>query len=133
MQELIQVLTTKKQELIDITEEINSIIKTSKINEGLCIVYAMHATAAIIVNENADPNICLDLLDSLNGLIPPGKWRHDKLDGNADAHIKASILGPSETIPVKNNGLQLGAWQSPMFVELDGPRQRRIVVSILGD
>ena len=88
----------------------------------------MHATAAIIINENADPNICLDLIDSLNDLIPKGKWRHDKLDGNADAHIKSSILGPSETIPIKDNRLQLGTWQAVMFCENDGPRSNRKVI-----
>ena len=93
----------------------------------------MHSTAAIIISESYDPNICLDLLDALNGLIPQGKWRHDNIDGNADAHIKASILGPSEMIPIKDGKLQLGRWQSPMVVELDGPRTRELIVQITGD
>ena len=132
MQQTITISTTKKQELIDITNKVNDIVKKSKVKEGLCNIYAMHATAAIIINENADPNICLDTIDSLNDLIPAGKWRHDKLDGNADAHIKSTILGPSETIPIKNSKLQLGTWQSPMFVELDGPRNnRKIVITII--
>ena len=133
MQEVISISTSKRQELIDITEQVEAIVKKSKVKEGICTIFAMHATAAIIINENADPNICLDLIDSLNELIPRGKWRHDKLDGNADAHIKSSILGPSETIPIKNNQLQLGTWQSPMLVELDGPRNRKVIVSIIGD
>ena len=126
--------TTKKQELIDITGKINAIIKKSKIKNGLCNVFAAHATAAIIINENYDPNICLDLLDALNKLIPSGIWRHDRIDGNADAHIKSAILGPSETIPVKNSSLDLGRWQSCMFAELDGPRSdRKIIITIIGD
>ena len=133
MQEAISISTSKRQELIDITSTVEAIVKKSKVKEGLCTVFAMHATAAIIINENADPNIGLDLIDSLNELIPKGKWRHDKLDGNADAHIKSSILGPSETIPIKDSQLQLGTWQSPMLVELDGPRNRKIIVSIIGD
>src|SRR3989344_4115346 len=134
MQQEFYISSTKKQEMIDITENINSIISKSKIKEGLCNVFAAHATAAIIINENYDPNICLDLLDSLNKLIPSGIWRHDKVDGNADAHIKAAILGPQETIPIKNGKLQLGRWQSLMFCELDGPRNdRKIIVTILGD
>tara|TARA_Y100000310_G_scaffold317308_1_gene370052 strand:- start:5744 stop:6145 length:402 start_codon:yes stop_codon:yes gene_type:complete len=133
MQETITISTSKKQELIDLTDKVNSIVKESKVKEGICTIYAMHATAAIIINENADPNICLDLLEALNNLIPTGKWRHDKLDGNADAHIKSSILGPQETIPIKNNELQLGTWQSPMLVELDGPRKRNIIVQVIGD
>ena len=134
MQQEFYISSKKKQELIDITEKVNSIISKSKIKEGLCNVFAAHATAAIIINENYDPNICLDLLDSLNKLIPSGIWRHDKVDGNADAHIKAAILGPQETIPIKNGGLQLGRWQSLMFCELDGPRNdRKIIITVMGD
>ena len=134
MQEEFTISTNKKQELIDITSKINSIVKDSKIKNGLCNVFTAHATAAIIINENYDPNICLDLLDSLNKLIPSGIWRHDKVDGNADSHIKSAILGPQETIPIKNSELQLGRWQSLMFCELDGPRNdRKIIVTILDD
>lgn len=134
MQETINISTSKKQKLIDITGEINSIVRKSKVKEGLCSIFAMHATAAIIINENADSNICLDTIDALNDLIPSGKWRHDKLDGNADAHIKSTILGPSETIPIKNGELQLGTWQAISLFELDGPRSnRKIVVTIIGN
>ncbi|MBI2523055.1 YjbQ family protein [Candidatus Woesearchaeota archaeon] len=133
MQEVISISTSKRQELIDITNKVEAVVKKSKVKEGLCSIFAMHATAAIIINENADPNICLDLIDSLNGLIPRGKWMHDKLDGNADAHIKSSILGPSETVPIKDNRLQLGTWQAIMFCENDGPRDRKVIVSIIGD
>ena len=134
MQQDIILSTSKKQELIDITDKISSVIKKSKINNGLCNVFAAHATAAIIINENYDPNICLDLFDALNKLIPSGIWRHDKVDGNADSHIKSAILGSSETMPVKNNELSLGRWQSVMFAELDGPRSdRKIIITIIGD
>ena len=128
----IMLSTAKKQELIDITGNINSFIKQSNINNGICSIFATHATAAIVINENYDPNICLDLLDALNRLIPGGVWRHDRIDGNADAHIKSAILGPSESVPIKDGKLLLGKWQSVMFVELDGPRKdRRIVVSLV--
>ena len=134
MQEEFCISTEKKQEMIDITSQVNSIIKRSKIKEGLCNVFTAHATAAIVINENYDPNICLDLIDALNKLVPSGVWRHDRVDGNADAHIKAAILGPQETIPIKNGELQLGRWQSCMLVELDGPRNdRKIIVSVFGD
>ncbi|MBI2659370.1 YjbQ family protein [Candidatus Woesearchaeota archaeon] len=134
MQEDIILSTSRKQELIDITGKINNIIKKSGIKNGICNVFTVHATAAIIINENYDPNICLDLLDALNKLIPAGIWRHDKIDGNADAHIKSAILGPGETIPIKNAKLQLGQWQSIMMAELDGPRSnRKIIVTIVGD
>ena len=134
MQEEFYLFTKKKQELIDITSQVNSIIKKSKVKNGLCNIFTAHATAAIIINENYDPNICLDLIDALNKLIPSGIWRHDRVDGNADAHIKSAILGPSETIPIKSGELGLGQWQSLMFCELDGPRQnRKIVVTVFDD
>ena len=134
MQEEFAISTSKKQELIDITGRVNSIIKKSKIKNGICNIFAAHATAAIIINENYDPNICLDLLDALNKLVPSGIWRHDKIDGNADAHIKSAILGPSENIPVKNGQLQLGRWQAVQFCELDGPRNnRKVIITIIGD
>ncbi len=128
----INLSTSKKQELIDITSEAQDIVTKSKVKEGICNIFAQHATAAIIINENYDPNVCLDLIDALNKLIPAGKWRHDRVDGNADSHIKSAILGPSETIPINNGKLQLGTWQSIMFVELDGPRSnRKIIVEII--
>ena len=133
MREIITVSTSKSQEMVDITGQVSSIVKKSKVNEGICNVYAMHATASVIINENADPSICLDTIDALNRLVAKGIWRHDKLDGNADAHIKATILGPSETIPIKNAKLQLGTWQGIMLFELDGPRKRSIAVTVLGD
>lgn len=120
--------TSKKQEIVDINDKVKEILNKFNVKEGICTIFCKHATAAIIINENYDPNICLDLLDALNDLIPSGKWRHDRVDGNADAHIKAAILGPHETIPIKDGELQLGQWQSLMFVELDGPRNNRIVV-----
>lgn len=126
------VKTSKKQELIDINDKVKDLVSKSKVENGLCNVFCRHATAAIIINENYDPNICLDLIDALNNLIPSGKWRHDKVDGNADAHIKSAVLGPSETIPISGGELQLGKWQSIMFVELDGPRDdRKIVVTVI--
>ena len=132
MQETITISTTKKQELIDIADSVNYIVNKSGVKNGLCNIFTMHATAAIIINENADPDICIDTLDALNKLVKEGIWRHDKLDGNAASHIKSTILGPSETIPIKNSKLQLGTWQSPMLVELDGPRNnRKIVITII--
>jgi len=134
MKDTITVSSSKKQEMIDITDKVNAIIIKSKIKNGICNVYVTHATASIVINENADPNICLDTIDALNKLVKEGVWRHDKIDNNAASHIKATILGPSETIPVSNGQLQLGTWQGLMLFELDGPRNnRKVVVSILGD
>jgi len=100
------------------------------IAEGLCSIYTSHATAAIVVNENDDPNVCVDVLDALDRLVPAGIWRQDRVDGNAASHIQASILGPGETIPVRDGKLYLGRWQAIMLVELDGPRERLVLVTL---
>ncbi|MCD4759450.1 secondary thiamine-phosphate synthase enzyme YjbQ [archaeon] len=126
-----QVKSTKKQEIIDITAQIKQILKESQTKKGILIIYTPHATAAIIINENYDPNICDDILEALDNLIPQGKWRHDKIDNNAAAHIKASIIGPSQTIPIKDNKLQLGTWQNCMLADFDGPKNRRVIVNII--
>jgi secondary thiamine-phosphate synthase enzyme len=123
--------TTAKRQMIDLTARVADIVAETRVDEGLCNVYVTHATAAIVVNENDDPNVCVDVLDLLDRLIPAGVWRHDKVDGNAASHIQATILGPSETIPVRGGRLLLGTWQAVMLVELDGPRDRRIVVTTL--
>ena len=126
----LKVRTQTKYEVIDLSSQVADAVREAHIDEGLCCVYVPHATAAIIVNENDDPHICEDLLDVLNKLIPEGVWRHDKVDHNGAAHLKASILGPSETIPIQRGRLALGTWQAIMLVELDGPRDRRVIVTI---
>ena len=117
-------------ELVDVTADVARVVATAAIAEGLCSVYVPHATAAIVIHENDDPNLCPDLLDALGKLVPEGVWRHDRVDGNGAAHIKAAILGPSETVPVRAGRLLLGRWQAIMLAELDGPRQRRVIVTI---
>jgi secondary thiamine-phosphate synthase enzyme len=96
-------------------------------------VTALHATAAIVVNENDDPNIGVDLLAALDRAIPDhAGWLHDRIDGNAQAHIKAAVLGPSETIAIRDGDLLLGTWQGIILVELDGPRaERHVAVTIV--
>ena len=126
----LRVRTSAKREMVDLTTRVAEIVARSGLAEGLCSVYVPHATAAIVINENDDPNVCTDVLDALDRLIPAGIWRHDRVDGNAASHIQATILGPGETIPVKNGRLQLGTWQAVMLVELDGPRERRVLVTI---
>ncbi|MGB4781275.1 secondary thiamine-phosphate synthase enzyme YjbQ [Candidatus Methylomirabilis sp.] len=124
------VKTARKYQVIDITPRVQEIVEQDGSTDGLCCVFVPHATAAVTINENADPNIGEDLHNALAKLIPEGVWRHDRIDGNAAAHIKAAILGPSETVPVKDRRLTLGTWQSLMLVEFDGPRQRRVIVQI---
>jgi len=129
----LDIRTTRKREMIDLTARVAEVVAAADVAEGLCSVYTPHATAAIVVNENDDPNVCVDVLDALDKLIPAGVWRHDRVDGNAASHIQATILGPGETIPVRDGRLVLGRWQAVMLVELDGPRQRRVVVTIVAD
>ena len=129
---MITLSTHLKQEVIDITKEVQEEVSRLNVHEGICTIFAPHATAAIIINENNDPNVCKDLLNRLEKLVPlRDNYLHDKVDGNAAAHIKAAILGPSETVPISQGKLQLGTWQSIMFVELDGPRSdRNILVKV---
>ncbi len=122
--------TRERHEMVDITSRVIDAVKDSGVTDGICLVYVPHATAAVVINENADPNVCQDILQALAGLIPAGRWRHDRIDDNADAHIKAAILGPGESIPVHGGRLMLGTWQRIMLVELDGPRERRVLVTV---
>jgi secondary thiamine-phosphate synthase enzyme len=126
----LRIRTDARRTLVDITAEVAAIVAKSGVDSGLCHVYVAHATAAIVINENDDPNVCVDLLDALDRLVPAGIWRHDRVDGNAASHIQAAILGPSETIPVRQGKLCLGRWQAVMLAELDGPRERRVVVTV---
>ena len=124
----LRIRTSVKREMVDLTARVTEIVAQSGVDDGLCNIYVPHATAAIVVNENDDPNVCVDVLDALDRLIPDGVWRHDRVDGNAAAHIQATILGPGETLPVHQGRLILGTWQAVMLVELDGPRAKREVL-----
>jgi len=126
----LRIRTTAKREMVDLTARVAEIVARSKVTEGLCSVYVPHATAAVVVNENDDPNVCIDVLDALDRLVPAGVWRHDRVDGNAASHIQATLLGPGETMPVQDGRLLLGTWQAVMLVELDGPRERRVLVTV---
>lgn len=125
--------TSSKGEIVDITREVSRVVSESKVKDGVCVVYVPHATAAITINENADPNIGLDFLDALQRLVPDHEgWRHDRIDDNAAAHIKSAIVGPSESIPIESGKLCLGTWQNVFLCELDGPRTRTVLVTVLG-
>jgi len=130
---LLQFRSTAAKQCIEITDPVRAAVRESGVQHGLCHVAVLHATAAIIVNENDDPNIGVDLLTALDRAIPDhAGWLHDRVDDNAQAHIKAAILGPSETLPVRDGDLLLGTWQGVILVELDGPRaERRVAITIL--
>jgi len=130
MQSELHIRSRRKYEMFDITQQVADVVARASMTEAICSVYVTHATAAIVVNENDDPNVCTDVLDALDKLIPEGIWRHDRVDNNAAAHIKAAILGPGETVPVRDGKLLLGTWQAIMLVELDGPKDRRVVITV---
>jgi len=125
--------TNKSEEMVDITDEIEKIVAQSKIKDGIVHIFIPHATAGIILNESADPNIKTDFLNALERAIPKrANYLHDRIDRNASAHIRSAIVGSSLTIPLRNGRMVLGTWQSIMFCEFDGPRAtRRIIVQIL--
>ena len=125
----IKIQTKSKYEIVDITSEVEQ--KVKDIDEGIVIVYTPHATGAIIINENHDPNIGKDIVEALNKIIPEGQWMHDAVDDNGAAHIKATIVGPSETIMIEDGKLQLGTWQNVCFCDFDGPRERTIHIKII--
>ena len=124
--------TQDKHQIVDITSQVKAALAKIGVESGLVNVYTPHATAAIAINENDDPNIGVDLMRALGKMVPEHDgWLHDRVDDNAAAHIKAAIMGPSETIPVIDGRLALGTWQNVFFCELDGPRSdRRVIVTI---
>jgi secondary thiamine-phosphate synthase enzyme len=129
----IVVATQRERQLVDITDEARAVVRRSGVREGLCSLYAQGATAALMVQENDDPNITLDVLDCLDKVAPAGVWRHDRVDNNGAAHIQAGLVGPSESVPIRDGRLALSRWQNIFVCDFDGPRQRRtILVTIVG-
>ncbi len=118
-------------ELIDITDNVIEEVNKSSIRSGICVISTPHTTTAIIINEN-EPGLLSDMFNLLNKLVPPGAgYDHDRIDNNADSHLRAMLLGSSETIPIVDGKLVLGTWQRIFFVELDGPRQRKANITLI--
>lgn len=127
----LKIETSKRVELIDITSEIQKEVRKSEIPEGVCLVSTRHTTAGIIINEN-ESGLKEDILDLLNKLVPTGAgYRHDRIDNNADSHLRAVLLGASEALPVSEGKLELGTWQRIFFAEMDGPRTRTVNITLL--
>ncbi|MCK5539700.1 MAG: secondary thiamine-phosphate synthase enzyme YjbQ [Deltaproteobacteria bacterium] len=127
-----QLKTDRRQDLIDITALVEKDLEEASIGEGLCVIFVTHTTAALTINENADPDVPRDMFVKLTQLVPENdNYRH--LEGNSDAHILSTLIGCSLTIPVEHGKLLLGTWQGIFFVELDGPRQRRFKVKLQAD
>ncbi|MCK5072545.1 MAG: secondary thiamine-phosphate synthase enzyme YjbQ [Bacteriovoracaceae bacterium] len=132
MQSIVTIQTNSREELVDITSLVQKTIDESGIKSGIISLFAQGATAALMVQENWDKSVQADVVNLLRKLIPKGKWLHDAQDGNGDSHLKAGIVGPSETIPIIDGVLGLSTWQNIFFCEFDGPRNKRnIVCSII--
>jgi secondary thiamine-phosphate synthase enzyme len=128
----IPVKTHARTQMIDITSQVRRVVEDSKIQNGLVHVCSLHTTGAITINENADPAVETDILNTINRVIPwDDHFKH--MEGNSAAHIKVSLFGPSELIPLENGSLILGTWQGIFFCEFDGPRNRRVNVKIMAD
>ncbi len=133
MQTTIQISTDKNNGLYDITEQIVEIVKRSNIKTGFVNVYVQGATAGIMIQENWDESVQNDVITLLSKLIPAGIWEHDAQDNNGDAHLKAGIVGPSETVPIINGNMGLSTWQNIFVCEFDGPRRQRNIVVTISD
>ena len=134
MREIIHLATKRREELVDITAQVAAAVTASAVRDGLVNVYALGATAAVMIQENWDESVQDDVVALLAKLIPRGVWRHDIQDGNGDSHLKSGLVGPSETIPIIEGRMGLSRWQNIFFCEFDGPRtDRKVVVTLLAD
>lgn len=132
IQEQFTVKTSSRLELVDVTRQVTKVVSASDVKSGIALVFVPHATAALLLNEN-EPRLVSDIATAIEKLFPRGKgYRHDEIDDNAASHIASATLGSSLTIPVSGGRLDLGTWQSVLLVELDGPRSRRVTVTVLG-
>lgn len=132
VREVIELRTKNRVEIMDITSEIRDVLKKSEISEGLLNIYSSHSTSGVVINENEN-GLVFDFAEALEKLIPQGAgYQHDRIDNNADSHIRGFLIGGSQTIPVEDRQMMLGTWQSIFFVELDGPRNRKLTITIMG-
>ena len=134
MRKLINVTTNSREQLVDITKDVNNITETSGIQNGIVTLYVQGATAALMIQENWDASVRKDVVELMQILIPRGVWLHDEHDGNGDSHLKSGLIGPSETIPLIDGQLGLSRWQNIFLCEFDGPRpQRGVVCTVIED
>jgi secondary thiamine-phosphate synthase enzyme len=131
MQATVKIATTRHNQLVDITRRVEEVVSASNISTGIVNVYVQGATAGIMIQENWDESVQNDVIGLFKKLIPAGVWEHDAQDNNGDSHLKAGIVGPSETIPLINGKMGLSTWQNIFLCEFDGPREERNVVVTL--
>jgi len=126
----ISVSTNRRNEFVDVTEEVRNVVRESGVKDGYVHLYVPHTTAAVTINENYDPSVKSDILNKLSDIIPAGAgYAHS--EGNADSHIKASLIGSSDFIPVTGGDIDLGRWQGIFFCEFDGPRSRKMIIQVI--
>ncbi len=123
------VRTSKREELVEITKQVQAVVEKAGVREGVCWLFVPHTTAAITINENADPSVRVDILEQIRRLVPLD-LRYHHTEGNADAHIKAVLVGNTLWVPIVNGRLRLGTWQGIFFCEFDGPRTRKVWLQI---
>jgi len=127
----INIKTRSHTELLDITDHVHKFIKDNQIQQGVCMIYVPHTTAAVTINENADPSVRQDVLMVVNNIIPLNNSAYKHLEGNSAAHIKSILIGASQLVPVQDSKLDLGTWQGIFFCEFDGPRNRKFSIQML--
>ncbi len=132
IQNSFNISTRSRSQMVDITDRIQSIVSESGISDGDVIIYCPHTTAAVTINENADPSVQHDILLSLEELLPRHRSGYRHSEGNSDAHCKSSLVGCSTQVLIHNGDLQLGTWQAVFFCEFDGPRSRNVIVQVRG-
>jgi secondary thiamine-phosphate synthase enzyme len=128
MQKIVKITTSRHNQLVDITKQVEVVVAKSHIGTGIVNVYVQGATAGIMIQENWDDSVQNDVISLFKKLVPAGVWEHDAQDNNGDSHLKAGIVGPSETIPLINGKMGLSTWQNIFVCEFDGPREERNVV-----
>jgi secondary thiamine-phosphate synthase enzyme len=132
VQEDFRISTRSRSQMIDITSQVDAIVRQSGISDGEAVVFCPHTTAAITINENADPSVPHDILLTLNELMPQHRSGYRHSEGNSDSHCKSSLVGCSERVLIRDKSLVLGTWQGIFFCEFDGPRSRRVIVQVRG-
>jgi len=131
--EILELETSKRVQIIDITRNIDAALAESGLRKGLVNIYSKHSTSAIFINEN-ESGLLEDYQNLIESLIPTGNnYKHNRIDNNADSHLRSFIIGNNETIPFENGSMDLGTWQSVFFLDMDGPRNRRITITIMGE
>ena len=134
MRSTITLATERREQLIDITAQVKTVVRESGIRNGLVNLYVQGATAGVMIQENWDESVQTDVVHLLQKLIPRGVWLHDAQDGNGDAHLKSGLVGPSETIPLVEGELGLSTWQNIFLCEFDGPRrERHVLCTVIAD